>query len=54
MDLLELFEERQNIIKSLSDEIQCQYNELNDIVFSIYGLSDSDIDIMKESINIEL
>lgn len=54
MELLELFEERQNIVKSLSDEIQQQYNELNDIVFSIYGLRECDINMIRKEIKIIL
>ena len=54
MELLDLFEECKNNINFLSDEIQRKYAELNDIVFSIYGISNSDIDVIKQSVKINI
>ncbi|MBR6070478.1 MAG: hypothetical protein IKP78_07815 [Ruminococcus sp.] len=54
MELLDLFEEYKNNINFLSDEIQRKYAELNDIVFSIYGISNSDIDAIKQSVKINI
>lgn len=54
IELLKLYEEYQKKIKLLSSEIKLKYNEMNDIVYSIYGISESDADIIRRTMNITL
>lgn len=54
MGLLKLYEETQEKIKMLSAEIDRKYDELNDIVFSIYNISESDVEIIKKIVNVAL
>lgn len=51
MELLKLYEEYQEEINILSKEIEKKYNELNEIVFVIYGISKNDAEYIKSNVH---
>ena len=54
MDLLSLYEEQQRLLAQISTQICAMQSSLDDVIFSIYQIPQTFVDMIKRNIQIEL